>query len=342
VFAVSSFAHDRLGDLLYREGKLTREQHVETRALAASSGRELALKLVDLGLLKSGELFSALRRQTEEIVYSLFAWEEGRFRLTQEQVAVEDRLRLSLHPTALVLEGVRRKYGLERLLDELESPELVVRPAPLYERALLDAALSANERQVIQLIDGERTVAELRTQLRAQPSRVEDTTLYTLLVGLLAVGALERAEAKEEASTGDAVDAAKPHERKRLQAAPTLVGDTDVGERRRVQRKTGDEPADRAIERDRVAAKRAQLTDCDYFAVLGVEHSASAYEIDRAYARAKEDFARDRFHPELVNELGEAIDEIREVLDEAHRILMDDAVRGAYRSHLVNRDSESA
>src|SRR6185503_4651956 len=47
VFATSTFAHDRLGDQLFREGKLGREQHARTRELHAPPGRRTAARFVE-------------------------------------------------------------------------------------------------------------------------------------------------------------------------------------------------------------------------------------------------------------------------------------------------------
>jgi hypothetical protein len=105
------------------------------------------------------------------------------------------------------------------------------------------------------------------------------------------------------------------------------------GERRARERDGGERPADRAIDRERLLAKRAQVAEGDYFAILGVERTASAHEIRRAFERLRADFAPERFAT-LRDELDGALDEIHEVIDEAYRVLSDDDVRAAYRGHL--------
>jgi preprotein translocase subunit Sec63 len=105
-------------------------------------------------------------------------------------------------------------------------------------------------------------------------------------------------------------------------------------ERRQRERVAEEKPADRAIDRERLIAKRAQIGDCDYFSVLGVAREASDHEIRRAYDRLRADFARDRFGDPVIREMGDALDEIQEVLDEAYRVLMDQTLRSAYVSRL--------
>src|SRR4029079_7279651 len=75
--------------------------------------------LVDLGFLKRRELLPAVRRHVEDIVYSVFGWERGNYYIVLDAQPSTERIRLSRPPTALILEGIRRKLDrptLERLI----------------------------------------------------------------------------------------------------------------------------------------------------------------------------------------------------------------------------------
>jgi hypothetical protein len=326
VFAVSTLAHDRLGDLLYREGKLTREQHARTRELTVEPGRRTAAQLVELGLLKSSEIFPALRRHVEEIIYSCFAWESAGYRLDGELASPENKLRLSGHPWALVMEGVRRKYGLERLVELVGPPETVLTPTSALEHALVDCELTPPERVAAELFDGERSLADVALAVGGMRGIVlDEAALYALAWALIAVGAA-RPGADREHRLG-------------VRAVSTVV--TPLGaearERRKQERNEQERPNDRVIDRERVEAKRAQLDDCDYFAVLGVDGEASPHEIQRAFDRLRADFAPARFDEALRAELGPSLEDIQEILAEAHRVLMDEALRRSYRAHLSDQ-----
>ncbi|MGZ3407041.1 MAG: DnaJ domain-containing protein, partial [Polyangia bacterium] len=127
-----------------------------------------------------------------------------------------------------------------------------------------------------------------------------------------------------------------------VRAVPPLVTAPygSAGDRRtrpRVVERPRDREADRAIDKERVMAKRAQVQEGDYFAILGLGRDASAHEVARAFERLKREFAPDRFADPLRQELSDALTEIGEVLDEAHRVLADDDVRSSYRAHLVDQ-----
>ena len=174
VGARSTLRHDHLAELLFREGKLNREQVTRLRAGEAAgvgdegadgSGRRVALRLVDLGLLKESEIFPAVRRHVEELFFSIFALDAGRYRLGPSLPSTEDRVRLPAGGWALTLEGVRRKYGLERLSSLLGGREAVLHPTSFAPRVIEAAGLSTDERRIVALIDGTRTLGELRKAL---------------------------------------------------------------------------------------------------------------------------------------------------------------------------------
>ena len=102
--------------------------------------------------------------------------------------------------------------------------------------------------------------------------------------------------------------------------------------RPRPRERARDRDADRAIDKERVLAKRAQVQDGDYFAILGLGRDAPPHEVARAFERLKREFAPGAVRRAAAQELADALVEIGEVLDEAHRVLADDAVRASYRA----------
>ncbi len=77
---------------------------------------------------------------------------------------------------------------------------------------------------------------------------------------------------------------------------------------------------------ERVAAKSAQVREGDYFAILDLDRAADGADVAAAWRRLREEFAGD--------EPGAEVAEILAVIDEARRVLADDALRAAYRAHL--------
>jgi hypothetical protein len=298
VFASSNLAHDRMGELLLREGKITSEQYARCRDLVRDTGRRMGEILVERGFLKRRELLPAVRRHVEDIIYSLFAWDQGEYRVLAGDGATGERIRLSRHPAAMVLEGVRRKLDgatLERLLGPSGT---IVETTDRDKLAAITgvADLSAEERAALAALDGSTDLAAI-----ARHSGAGLTNVYQLAWSLHLLG-LATTRRRPGDDDGE---------------APALVGESDL-----------------AIDRERVRARHRLVGDADYFALLGVRRDATGFEIKRAYESARRDFASETFPPELRKELHAELDEIAHVLDEAFRVLRDDILRGNYLLHL--------
>jgi len=306
VFANSNLPHDRMGDLLYREGKITREQFARSREIVAGTGRRMGEILVEMGFLKRRELLPAVRRHVEDIIYSLFAWDSGTVTLASGDAAQDERIRLATHPTALLFEGIRRKMDLPRLRARVGGDETVIVPLKRDDiaTALAEADLAAEERAAADLFDGRRTLAEVVTT-----SRIDATSVWQLAHALCALGLARAYEKGREQA--ESLRAAVAH------AASPLAGAADV-----------------AIDRERVLSKHSHVLEADYFQVLGVRRDASAFEIKRAWEAARRDYAPEAFPGEVQQELGDALREIAAIVDEAFRVLRDGAVRTQYLENL--------
>ena len=298
VFASSNLAHDRMGELLLREGKITAEQLARCRDLVRDTGRRMGEILVERGFLKRRELLPAVRRHVEDIIYSLFAWDQGEYRIVAGDGASGERIRLSRHPAAMVLEGVRRKLDRATLERLLGPPTAVVEAGDRDKVAAIIgvADLSAEERAALAAFDGSADLAHV-----ARATGADLLNVYQLAWGLHLLG-LVTTRRRAGDDDGD---------------APALVGESDL-----------------AIDRERVRARHALVLDADYFALLGVRRDASGFEIKRAYEAARRDFAADTFPAELRKELAAELDDIAQVLDEAYRVLRDDSLRSKYVAHL--------
>ncbi len=298
VFASSSEPRDRMGELLVREGKITASQYERCQMVVAESGRRMGEILVDFGYLKRRELLPAVRRHVEDIVYALFGWERGSYYIVTEAVPSAERIRLSRHPAALILEGVRRKLD-RSTLERLIGPPSTVIEVPDRERlgGIINLGdLQPEERAALTAFDGQ---ADLLAVARAAGVDVAD--VLPLAWGLCVLGL----------ASARRTDTEIPEE------SSALVGETDL-----------------AIDRERVRARWQLVTEADYFALLGVRKDATTFEIRRAYQAARRDFAADAFPADLRRELAQELDDIAHVLDEAFRVLRDDRLRLTYLTNL--------
>jgi len=185
-FAISNLVTDRFGPFLVRVGKITQGQLDPVRAAADRSGRRTGDILVEVGLLKETEKLYFVAQQVKAIIYSLFGWEDGEYRLHFADRAASQAIKIDLHPAHLITRGVKKLYKPERLF-RLLSPEdrLIPTPQPAYE--LHEVELERWEAELLPRVDGTRTVSELVAVAR-RPEHV----VYGFLLGMVELKILER------------------------------------------------------------------------------------------------------------------------------------------------------
>jgi hypothetical protein len=185
-FAISNLIADRFGPFLVRVGKITNAQLELCQAAADRTGHRAGDVLAEMGLLKETEKLYYVAQQVKAIVYSVFGWEEGEYRLHFADKAAQEAIKIDLHPANLITRGVKKLYKPERLY-RLLSPEDRLIPSQQPSYGLHEVELERWEAELLPRVDGTRTLAEL-IHLAQRPEHA----VYGFLYGLVALKILER------------------------------------------------------------------------------------------------------------------------------------------------------
>lgn len=163
VHASSSDRNDSLGAYLQRHGKISAEQFTETMRERSAAKKRYGELLIELGLISPVEIFEAIGKQVESIVWSLFYWPEGevRFRIGSFQTPGGVRIQLPVHQ--VILQGIKRAPNAKALVARLGKKETVFEPSFATEE-LIQAGLDADEYRLLHLIDGRRSLYEVCTE----------------------------------------------------------------------------------------------------------------------------------------------------------------------------------
>jgi hypothetical protein len=162
VFATSNLPGDRLGEVLLRAGKITREQN-EGSIRELAQGRRQGRVLVEMGAISPQDLWSGVQSQVREIVWSVFQWGEGQFHFEESVLPEKERITLDLDVTALLVEGLRRADAVAMARGRELDGYLVLEPGATPP----DGLLQPWEEHVLSLVDGERSVVELAHESEA-------------------------------------------------------------------------------------------------------------------------------------------------------------------------------
>jgi hypothetical protein len=154
--AASNVAEDRLGAILYRFGVV--DESTLAAAIKSSTGSaRLGQILVEKGALTAHELYTYVRKQVEEIFFSLLVLRKGSFYFYRTADEVGPASQLKLSTKVLLFEGVRRIDELSYFRQKLPSPDIVLQkrePQP-------DDRLGPREQRVLGFVDGVRDIASV-------------------------------------------------------------------------------------------------------------------------------------------------------------------------------------
>ncbi|WP_437339052.1 DUF4388 domain-containing protein [Sorangium sp. So ce394] len=158
IAARSSAPGERIGEVLYRYGALSRPQ-VEATLAAAVPDVRFGETAVKLGFVPRERLYQLLSAQAEEIAYRMLLAGEGMFYFLAgfEEEQIPTRHDLPVH--ALLLEAVRRMDELRYFRERIPSDQHV--PARVPDRGPPPEELRA----VYDAVDGQRSVAEVARAL---------------------------------------------------------------------------------------------------------------------------------------------------------------------------------
>jgi hypothetical protein len=119
--AASDSIRDSLGNILVSQGMLA--EAALSQALATQRrdvDKPLGMILVEMGAVPAQTLESVVRKQIEEIIYDLLAWEEGFFNFELGEIAPKDKIEIDTQEF-LLKHGISAEYLLmegTRILDE--------------------------------------------------------------------------------------------------------------------------------------------------------------------------------------------------------------------------------
>ena len=209
----SASVEDLLGAVLVRTGRLTGKQLNQALALQKQTLQRLGFVLVKNSLINEDELIEALRVQSLQIVYRLFRWSSGNYRfVAADNLDYDEKHFVPISAESILMEGarmidewpiierrIRSDNMVVRLTEEANGLDLEPGPGPVVSDTEFDSvfdtqapdeepeaadpaevSLSEEERQMLRLVDGRRTVLEINDH-----ANLGEFDTYRLLADLM-------------------------------------------------------------------------------------------------------------------------------------------------------------
>lgn len=186
-----------LGQLLKEQDLITAEQLDEAINIQSKNEntRRLGEILINRGFIDRADLEKVIRKQVEELLYSLLSWHTGSFKFYEDQFPTEEEVTVELSVENVVLEGLRRwdeETFIRETLPDLDAVYTISAAQGGGRRAV---TMEANEWNIMALVDGKQTINEICH--RSSLSREE--TLRKLAQLKLA-GIITKTEARSDAT----------------------------------------------------------------------------------------------------------------------------------------------
>ncbi|HVT18796.1 MAG TPA: DUF4388 domain-containing protein [Thermoanaerobaculia bacterium] len=164
----STKPEEYLGHFLVSQGLISEMELAKAIELQQKTRTLLGKILVTAGALRENDLHRMLRFKAEESIYDIFSWKEADFRFVEDALPETAMVPMSLDVTAIVMEGVQRIDEWKRIRQLIPTQDVI--PVTLAE---LDLAIARPaERRILELIDDQRTVEEIRLETHSSEYHV--------------------------------------------------------------------------------------------------------------------------------------------------------------------------
>ncbi len=185
VYATHFNQDERIGDILVRMGRLTREQCAQALRIQHTQepNKPLGAILVQRGMVTLEEIHKCVRLQIEEITYGLFGWTEGDFRFEPDVAPPPESVIIPLSIENIIMEGTRRIDEWARIKDRIPNLDVVVRFSDQPHEKAKGVNLTPDEWRVFARINGVSSIRQI-----AQQTALGDFEVARIIYGFLSAG----------------------------------------------------------------------------------------------------------------------------------------------------------
>jgi hypothetical protein len=194
-FASSNWHSEPLGERLVKGQRITPQaldRALKIRSTQGEGGKRLGQILIDEGYITEKVLEAFVSDQIQDTIFDLMRWDEGEFDFEAMPDVVDEDIGLAVSIENVVMEGARRLEEWNRIRKKIPSVDVVFKMATAPGEGTFEISLKPIEWQLLLLIDGSRSVAEL-----AEATGRTDFEVARIIYGLFSAGLLEFAAEEE-------------------------------------------------------------------------------------------------------------------------------------------------
>ncbi|MFK7990233.1 MAG: DUF4388 domain-containing protein [Sandaracinaceae bacterium] len=155
-YALSDHPDDRLGQVMYGHGLLTRAE-LDRLLMEVGPEKRLGQLVLDQNVLTQEELYGQLQKQVEQIVFSTLLTREGHYIFTTPEEEAPPHHTVHLPINALLMEGVQRIDEMALFRERIPHDDL----CPIAQPKATSLTLDENANVILAYADGVRTIEDI-------------------------------------------------------------------------------------------------------------------------------------------------------------------------------------
>ena len=154
IAATTTVPEERLGEVLYRFGVITREQLETIVAITAQSGKRLGEVAVESGIVSAEKLFAMMAQQVEEVFFAAVHVADGAFYFFDRFDEKNILRRHNLNAAGLLLEAARRMDEMRFFREKVPNDQYI--PVPVAGKKPADDLV-----KVFEECDSKKSIADI-------------------------------------------------------------------------------------------------------------------------------------------------------------------------------------
>lgn len=180
IFAATNQIAESLGDRLLAAGRISRDEYKESLRRVRELGKRHGVMLVEMNLLTADELLATVREQIQEIVWSVFDWDDANLVFIPGREKHLEFVKVNISVPQVVLRGVRRLPDARILLARMGTRTTLLDRS---KEPIEGLTLEADEETLLNAADGRTPLSDL---VNVPPNNAADNA--RLLYGLFVLG----------------------------------------------------------------------------------------------------------------------------------------------------------
>ena len=184
-----------LGQLLKEKeiiSKTQLEQAINIQAKSQNS-RRLGEIMISRGFIDRADLENVVKKQVEELLFSLLSWKSGTFKFYENQFPTEEEITIEISVENVILEGLRRIDEQNMVNEVLPNLNDVYTISATQSGRKRDVKMMAQEWNIMTLVDGYRDLEEI-----CKLSPLDKNKTLIKLSQLKLAGIITKTEKKEK------------------------------------------------------------------------------------------------------------------------------------------------